>query len=126
MVVVIIKAGLPDCQDPRMPCQFLNQGVMTTFGLYRIVRMNADTGVNPITALRDGDAAAHLIRTGAVPDRENLPNTGIPSPLNRGITIFIEPRVIEVRVRINQHESLQARAVLDFFVESRKYRLVLR
>ena len=90
------------------------------------MRMNAGAGVDPVVGLRDRNATSHLVGTGTIPDRENPANTGVPCTLNDGVTILIETRIVEVRVRINEHALLQPRAVLDFFMKSCKNRRVLR
>src|ERR1043166_9547436 len=70
----------------------------------RIVRVNTNAGHDPFVHFGDRNTATHIVRTAAVPNRQNAPHTRIPCPLQDALTIPIEAGIIQVRMRVDEHD----------------------
>src|SRR4029079_5836723 len=103
MIIVIVESGLPNGDNLWMSRQRLHQLKMPVFNLCRIVRMDAEAGLDPVIGLCDGDAASHVVRTGSRSDCHNSANTRIPGTLNHIGPVLGIADIVKVRVRINEH-----------------------
>src|SRR6185436_14680776 len=66
MIVVVVEPGLANREDLPATGKVPHQTVVSLFNFGSIVRMDADTGGDPVVLLRDGEPAAHVIRTAAI------------------------------------------------------------
>jgi hypothetical protein len=76
-------------------------------------------------SFRNSNATVHLIRTFAVPDREDFTDTGIPGPPQHILTIRVKAWVIKMGVRVDEH-LLQPGAIPHIFVKTDEDGLIFR
>src|SRR5262249_36766088 len=84
-------------------CEGFHQIEVPVFGFPCIVGMNAETRLNPVIGLGNGNPAAHIIRTGSCPDRHNVAHSGIPGALNHVGPVFGVADIVKMRVMSDEH-----------------------
>src|SRR5687768_4099596 len=76
---------------------------MPFLDLRGVVRMDTDTGPNPVIGLGNGDAASHVVGACAVTDRQNSMNSRLARPLDHRLPVIRITRIVQVSVRVNEH-----------------------
>src|SRR5262249_6841982 len=121
VVVVIVKADLTESDHARMARKRFEFNMIVVGGQFGVVRMNADSGVDPVVPLGDTNRAIESARPGAAADSENVYYARGASALQHFSTIGVESRTLQMRVGIYQH-LLEAGADGDIFEKAREHR----
>src|SRR5262245_27414331 len=69
----------------------------------RVMRVYADTRVDPIVRLGYRNTAPHLFRPAAVAYRQDRSNAGVPRALQHSVAVGVEARIVEMCVGIDEH-----------------------
>jgi len=105
ILVMVVKTGLTDADYFSVSGQPFDELKVPVFNTARVMRMNTGTREDPIVLLRDWNAASHVIRTTAVANRQNLPDSGIPRALQYGVAIRFKTSIIQMSMRVDKHDS---------------------
>ena len=108
MVVVIIEAHFAPGDHARVPGELVELREMLFGGGFRVVRMNADRGVDPIVLLGERNRGIDpLRRAGAAADGQQRCDARRARAVEHRLAVFVELRDFQVRVRIdNFHGNL--------------------
>src|SRR5271154_4054830 len=84
--------------------QFFKMCEMRIVGQISFVRMDSGSGVNPVVRFRKRDCRGQMVGTRRASDGEDGRHAGFPSSLEHGVAVFIELRILEVRVGVDDFQ----------------------
>ena len=83
----------------RQRCELIE---MLLGNFLRLVRMNANTGVNPVVLLSVRNGSVQLFRAGPCANRQQRANASRPRALQHNFAVLRKLRKINMRMRIDQ------------------------
>jgi hypothetical protein len=101
VVVVIIEADFADRDDLLVLCKLFQFKKMLLGGELRLVRVDADGGVNPVAAFGHFEARSQAMGTGATTDGYEMPDAAIPRPVKHLLAILVKLRKLQVGVGVD-------------------------
>lgn len=108
-VVVIVESDLPDPHHAGMAAQLLDPGQGAVVGVFCVVWMHPDAGIDGRVTLCELDSAPRIVERGAGIDDRGDP--GVQGPPDDLLPVSIELRRGEVRMRIDERDQSLASSV---------------
>src|SRR5271157_2722154 len=99
---MIIEPDLADAHYARLLRQPADLFGVVIREVFRVVRVNAGRGVNPIVALGQGEGSLEVVRAGAAPYRQQIAQSGGAGTRHYCRAVGVEVRIIEMSVRIQE------------------------